>query len=246
MATVAGPPKGKTKDLTLAADGRPRFIVGLSWVPKDTGPAADYGIPPLKDAEGRYDTFYFFKFPFFLLRSCFRFLMTLLAPSLPRNASDPHDLDLFCYIVDRDMKVLHTIGPKEGSLVEPGRKVYHSGENEVGRDPTDAEQIFVELRGLSQEYDQFVFVARSANRNTLADIPDATIRLADAADNSNLLQNTIAAKALPPEKSFGYVFCSLFRKGDGWAIRNIDSFVGKEVDWQLLLQAIELQQGLSG
>ena len=256
MATVAGPPKGKTKDLSIPADGRPRFLVGLSWVPKATGPKIDYSLPQLRDAEGRYDTFYFFKLPFYLARSCLLALFSLVAPLLHQHGitgardgkprtRDPHDLDLYCYIVDRDLKVVETIGPKDASLVESGRKVYHSGENQVGRDATDAEQVFVEMRGLSPEYDQLFFVVKSANRNAMADIPDASIRFADSSDNANLLQNTIAAKALPPGNAFGYVFCSLFRKGDGWAFRNIDSFVGREVDWHLLLQALELQQGLS-
>ena len=258
MSTVAGPSKGKTMDLPIAEGGRPRFLVGLSWVPKEMGPKINYGIPPLKDAEGSYDTLYFFKLPYFLVRSCVLMVAAGLAPMLQRHGvgtgtgkdgkprtPDPHDLDLFCYIVDSDLKVLETIGPKEGTLIETGHKVYHSGENQVGRDPKDAEQIFVEMKGLSPAYDQLFFVVKSANRNMMSDIPDATIRLADSADNANMLQNTVAAKALPPGNAFGYVFCSLFRKGDGWAVRNIDSFVGKEVDWHLLLQALELQQGLS-
>src|SRR5258708_4516164 len=85
MATVAGPPKGKTKDLSIPVDGRPRFLVGLSWVPKDPGPRIDYGLPPLKDGAGRYDTFYFFKLPFFLLRSCALALAALAAPLLHRH-----------------------------------------------------------------------------------------------------------------------------------------------------------------
>lgn len=244
MATVSGPAKGKTQELHLSAQGRPRLLVGLSWVPKDEGPRIRAGIPPLKDAEGLYDTFYFFKLPFFLLRALVLGLVTLFRRHV-KIKSDPHDLDLCCYITDRDYKVLETVGPKEGSLIEPGRKVYHSGEDQTGRNPADAEQIFIEMRGLPAEYDQFFFAVKSANRNTLGDIPDGTIRLVDSGTNEILLQNSIAASALPPGNSFGCVFCSVFRKGEGWAFRNIDSFTGREVDWPLLVRALELQQGLA-
>jgi stress response protein SCP2 len=257
MTTTSGPPKGKTQTVALPADGHGRLMVGLSWAPKEEGPKVDYSIPPLKDAEGQYDTLYFFKLPWFVLRAVALWLFSLVAPVLYRHGlatvkgaksrtPDPHDLDLFCYVADRNFGVIHAIGPKDAALIDPTRKVYHSGEDATGRNPADAEQIFVELRGISLEYDQLFFVVKSANRNTLADIPEGSIRLVDSASNEVLLQNVVSARALPPGNSFGYVFCSLSREfSGGWSFRNIDSFVGREVDWNLLVQALVLQQGLA-
>ncbi len=257
MSTISGPPKGKTQDIVLPADGHARLMVGLSWAPKAEGPKVDYSVPPLKDADGRYDMFYFFKLPWFLVRALALWLFSFVSPVLYRHGigsvagaksrtPDPHDLDLCCYIADRNLSIVHTVGPKESSLIDPTRKVYHSGEDQTGRNPADAEQIFVELRGISLEYDQFFFVVKSANRNTMGDIPEGSIRLLDSGSNEMLLQNAVSAQALPPGNSFGYVFCSLFRRADGgWSFRNIDSFVGRQVDWPLLVQALVLQQGLA-
>lgn len=256
MVTVNGPRKGTTSPLPVPAGGAGRFLVGLSWVPKDEGPKIRPVIPPLKDEQGHYDTFYFFKLPYFLLRAALMGIVSVVAPSLRRRGigvpkearpktPDPHDLDLFCYILDHDMQVLQLVGPKDAALIEPGRKIYHSGENQTGRDATDAEQIFLETRGLPPEYHYFFFVVKSANRNEMGDIPDGNVRLADSAVNANLLQSLMTARAAPPGNSFGYVFCSIFRDGEGWSFRNIDSFVGREVDWHMLLPALDLQRGLA-
>jgi stress response protein SCP2 len=255
MVTVNGPRKGTMSPLPVPAGAAGRFLVGLSWVPKDEGPKIRPAIPPLKDEQGHYDTFYFFKLPWFLLRAAAQGIASLVAPVIHRHGlglskearpknPDSHDLDLFCYILDHDMQVLQLVGPKDAALIEPGKKIYHSGENQTGRDTTDAEQIFLETRGLPPEYHYFFFVVKSANRNEMGDIPDGNIRLADSAANANLLQNLMTERAAPPGNSFGYVFCSIFRDGDGWSFRNIDSFVGREVDWHLLLQALDLQKGL--
>jgi stress response protein SCP2 len=256
MVTVSGPLKGTTSPLPVPAGGAGRFLVGLSWVPKSEGPKIHTGIPPLKDDQGHYDTFYFFKLPYFVLRAAVLGVAAIIAPVIHRHGigmsketrpknSDPHDLDLFCYILDHDMQVLQLVGPKDAALIEPGKKIYHSGENQTGRDATDAEQIYLETRGLPPEYHYFFFAVKSANRNQMGDIPDGNVRLADSAANVNLLQNLMTARAAPPGNSFGYVFCSIFRDGDGWSFRNIDSFVGKEVDWHLLLQALDLQKRLA-
>ena len=255
MVTVNGPRKGTMSPLPVSGAAG-RFLVGLSWVPKDEGPKIRPAIPPLKDEQGRYDTFYFFKLPWFFVRAAVMGVASVISPVLHRRGiagskdgrsktSDPHDLDLFCYILDHDMQVLHLVGPKDAALIEPGKRIYHSGENQTGRDATDAEQIFLETRGLPPEYHYFFFIVKSANRNTMGDIPDGNVRLADSAANTNMLQNLMTARAAPPGNSFGYVFCSVFRDGDGWSFRNIDSFVGKEVDWHLLLQALDLQKGLA-
>jgi stress response protein SCP2 len=235
MPTVTGPAKGVSA--TLSLEGAGRLLVGLSWEPKESGPKPKSTVPALRDAQGHYDNFYLFKLPVYLLRTLFDAVFHLHRAAA---APDPHDLDLFCYVFDPSMTLTHVIGPKNAELIDPSRKVYHSGENQTGKTASDAEQIFVETRGLPRDYHTFIFVVKSANSYTLGDIPDAAVRLADSATNTNRLQNTIAAKAMPPGNTYGYVFCSMFREGDGWAVRNLDSFAGRAVDWNLLLPALEV------
>jgi stress response protein SCP2 len=234
MATVTGPAKGKAAPLPL--EGAGRILAGLSWTPKaDGAPSGKIPVPQLRDAEGRYDSFYFFRLPVYYARLLFRALA-----GAGRRGGDPHDLDLFCYVFDRDMQLLHVVGPKNAELIDPSRKIYHSGENQTGREKADAEQVFVETRGLPPEYHSLTFVVKSANSYSLADIPDAGVRLADSASNTDHLLNTVAAKAMPPGNAYGYVFCSVARDGAGWTVRNIDSFAGRAVDWNLLLPALEM------
>lgn len=236
MATMTGPEKGSAA--ALPVDGGGRFLAGLSWTPKaGAAPKKAAGIPALRDAEGRYDSFYFFKLPYHLARVLFHAAAQTFRGR--DRGGDPHDLDLFCYVFDRDMRLLHVVGPKNAELIDPAKKIYHSGENQTGREGGDAEQVFVETRGLPDAYHSMTFVVKSANSHSLADIPDATVRLADSATNTNRLLNTVAAKAMPPGNAYGYVFCSLFRDAGGWSVRNIDSFAGRAVDWNLLLPALE-------
>jgi stress response protein SCP2 len=242
MATVTGPKKGTTTPLTLAGGSSGRLLAGLSWTPKLEKKRVKYSIPPLKDEEGRYDTFYFFKLPFLLAYQTVRVVVGAITPSLPKKGetTDPHDLDLYCYIFDADFKLVQSVGPKDADVIDSSGKIYHSGEDQVGREAKDAEQIFVETREIPGSYQHLFFVVRSANRHQMGDIPDGSVRLSDSAANMNILQTQITAKAMPPGNSYGYVLCRLSRDGDGWTLRNFDSFVGKEVDWSLLLPSADL------
>jgi stress response protein SCP2 len=247
MAHV-GPQKGKTAPLKLSPEGA-RFLVGLSWAPKDGPKRKRIEVPHLKDEQGNYDNLYFLKLPVYIGQVIIQGIAGLLPDkSAPRteggaNPADGHDLDLYCYIFDRNMQLYQVIGPKVGELIDPSQKIYHSGENQHGRQGNDAEQIFVETRGLPPDYHNFIFVVKSANSNAMSDIPEGIIRLADSASNTNALENHIAEKAQPPANSFGYVFCCLTREGENWAVRNIDSFTGRAVDWSLMLPAIEWTKG---
>lgn len=247
--THIGPAKGKTASLQLSTDGTSRFLVGLSWAPKDGRKRKHIEVPHLKDENGRYDNLYFFKLPVYIGRVLIQGIAGLL-PHKPvpkadgaANPADVHDLDLYCYIFDRGMQLYQVIGPKVGVLIDPSQKIYHSGENQQGKQGNDAEQIFVETRGLPADYHNFIFVVKSANSNAMSDIPEGIIRLADSASNTNALENHIAEKAQPPANSYGYVFCCVTREGDSWAFRNIDSFTGRTVDWSLMLPAIEWTKG---
>jgi stress response protein SCP2 len=249
-----GPAKGKTASLQLTAEGTSRFLVGLSWAPKDGRKRKKIEVPHLRDENGHYDNLYFFKLPVYIGRVLVQGIVGLLpqkvaapkadnAANPSANPADGHDLDLYCYIFDRNMQLYQVIGPMVGVLIDPSQKIYHSGENQQGKQGNDAEQIFVETRNLPPDYHNFIFVVKSANSNAMSDIPEGIIRLADSATNANALENHIAEKDQPPANSFGYVFCCVTREGDQWAFRNIDSFTGRAVDWSLMLPAIEWTKG---
>ncbi len=237
--------KGPAQPLLIAPEGDRRFLVGLSWGPTQFRKLRVH-VPQLKDENGHYDLFYFFKLPFHLFRIVTLSLIRLGAPDLYRRGVDDgkavedagrYDLDLSCYVFDAAMNLKCVIGPEEGNYSDASKKVYHSGDQIHGSaGSSDVEQAFVETRGLPDDYMHFYFVVETDGRYSLNETPNATVRLACSRTNKSALRKTIQ----PPATSHahGYVFAHVFRDGDGWAFRDVSEFADFDAGWVKTLQQI--------
>lgn len=240
--------KGPAHPLVIAPEGDRRFLVGLSWGPTQFRKLRVH-VPQLKDADGRYDVFYFFKLPFHLFRIVVLSLIRLCAPDLYRRGvadgravedAGRYDLDLSCYVFDSHMNLKCVIGPEEGNYSDASKKVYHSGDQIHGSAGAgDDEQAFVETKNLPDDYAHFFFVVETDGRYSLNETPNASVRLACSRTNKNALQKQIA----PPEggHAHGYVFCHVFRDGDGFAYRDISEFAEFSAGWVKTLKQISLR-----
>ena len=237
--------KGPAQPLKIDPAGERRFVVGLSWGPTQFRKLRVH-VPQLKDENGHYDVFYFFKLPFHLFRIFVLSLIRLGAPDLYRRGVDDgkdvedagrYDLDLSCYVFDGHMNLKCVIGPEEGNYADASKKVYHSGDQIHGSaGASDVEQAFVETRGLPDDYVHFYFVVETDGRYSLSETPNATVRLACSRTNKNALLKTIA----PPADSHahGYVFAHVFRDGDNWSFRDVSEFAEFNAGWIKTLKQI--------
>ncbi|HYD18791.1 MAG TPA: TerD family protein [Patescibacteria group bacterium] len=244
---IATPQPGlaPAQPLYISPEGERRFIVGLSWGPAQFRKLRVH-VPQLRDENGHYDVFYFFKLPFHLFRIFVLSLIRLSAPDLYRRGVDDgrkvndagrYDLDLSCYVFDRDMHLKCVIGPAEDTYVDPSKKLYHSGDQIHGSEGSgDDEQAFVETRGLPDEYHHFFFVVETDGRYSLCETPNIVLRLADSRTNTNALRAAVTAPA--GSRAHGYVFAHVFRDGDGFAAREIGEFAEFSAGWVKTLQGI--------
>lgn len=238
--------KGPAHPLQIDPAGDRRFVVGLSWGPTQFRKLRVH-VPQLKDENGHYDLFYFFKLPFHLFRIFVLSLIRLGAPDLYRRGvvdgksvedAGRYDLDLSCYVFDSHMNLKCVIGPEEGNYSDPSKKVYHSGDQIHGSAGTsDDEQAFVETKNLPEDYAHFFFVVETDGRYSLNETPNASVRLACSRTNKNALLKQISA----PQGAHGYVFCHVFREGDGFAYRDISEFADFDAGWVRTLKQVALR-----
>lgn len=253
VSSFAG--KGPAVPLEISQQGVKRFVVGLAWGSRGHG-FVEIPVPHLRDENGHYDIFYFFKLPFHLFRITVLALLRLVAPEFHRRGvtdfqtwkqgikdAGRYDLDLSCFAFDSEMRLQCVIGPSEEVYADESRKVYHSGDDKQGSAGVgDDEQAFVETLDLSDDYAHFFFVVETDGRYSLNETPNATVRLADSRTNKNAVKHTIA----PPEDSdaHGYVFCHVFRDAgskSGWAYRDISEYVPFSTDWVKYLQQLSMR-----
>lgn len=247
MAALIGPAKGEGGELEIFPEGKRRFVVGLSWTPRALPKLkVDIAAPPAKDNTAGQIAHFLMK-PFDLVRIFFLSFFRLLAFSKMAGKeadregrdvkADQFDLDLDCYIFDRALNHKFTVTAENADhLVDPSRRVYHTGDDQSGMGGGDAEQIFVETSGLPAEYHHLFFVVRSDCKYSFAEFQDPKVRLADCKSGKNALQNAIAPDG--GAKAYNYVFCHVFRDGEGWRFRNLDACEGDGVKWEEYLPGL--------
>lgn len=248
--------KGPALPLPVSQEGERRFMVGLSWG-EHVEDNWDIKIPHLKDENGHYDLFYFFKLPFHLFRIITLSIIRLLMPDLyRRGVSDydtrkrgiedagRYDLDLLCYVFDHKMDLKCVIGPADGNYTDASKKVYHSGDHQHGSaGSSDDEQAFVETRGLPDDYAHFFFVVETDGRYSLGETPNATVRLTCSRTNTDALKKPVVIDS--GKDAHGYIFCHVFRDGaeggSGWAYRDISEYEPFNADWVKVLKHLSLR-----
>lgn len=234
--------RGETGRLLITHEGAMRFLVGLAW----DAPAPPKDVKLAKPADeddlaGRVTQLVLAPFEFIrvLVLAFVKLVRTGSYVETLRKQDDvkgrdknapQFDLDLDCYIFDDAMQLQTVISTEGDGLVDPSRKVYHTGDQQGGTGAGDAETIFVETHGLPAHYRHFFFVAKSDSKFSLKEFLNAVIRLADSKTNDNALQNSIAPSAALNE--YNYVFCHVWREGEAWHFRNIAEYLGDDVQWE--------------
>lgn len=246
MPTVKGLPKGKAAPLTISQDAARRFVVGLSWDPK--APPKPKALPSFPSGDPAAMAVWVLLLLPRLVLLPFRMMFSPVIAAdarakeqwgkaddaAGRDKDSPHfDLDLACYVFDKDFNQLAYVGPENAAFIDASKKIYHSGEDQSGFGGPDDETISVETLGLPENYHHFFFVVECDSKFSLEEIRNPAIRLADGKTNENAIEATLT----PPAhyNAHGFAFCHVWRDGDGFMLRNLEEYTGDNVDWPKLL-----------
>jgi len=240
-------PKGGGGKLQIAEEGAQRFVVGLSWDPPeapnvkvDIAPAAEKGDKLGQTVDVMMKPFDFFRIFF---QAGNKLLKTgAYAEKLGKDTDTKgrdktaiqYDLDLDCYVFDAALKLQRVVGTEDGALIDPSGKIYHSGDNQGGAGAGDDETIYVETKGLPPNYHHLFFIVKSDSRYHLGEFRNPAVRIADAKTNQNALQLDIAPEA-GAGKFYNFVFCHVYRDGEGWRFRNLEEYLNDDVEWEFYL-----------
>lgn len=250
MPTTKGPAKGAVTKLKITQEGAKRFFVGLSWNPAQrVGQKIELMKGPDKDAISKIT--HVLLAPFEFIRVLFGASANLAVEAAAQAKytkdedskgrdvkSAAYDLDLDCYIFDQSMKFLRLVGTEDAALVDPSKKVYHTGEDQGGSAGQDDEQVFVETNGLPSDYHHFYFVVKCDSKYHFAQYDSPFVRLVDSKTGDSQLECRIGPEAgnkedRTGEGKFNYVFCRVSREGEnGWKFETIDEYVDENWDFE--------------
>lgn len=142
-----------------------------------------------------------------------------------------HDLDLVCYVYNKDKNFIAKVGAKSDHSLEEIGQIYHSGDNLEGLGEGDDEQISVELKNLMPEIHSVLFMVSIRSGHHFKDIASPEIRLADGYSDHSFLKYSFDSPER--ENHSAYVFCSIFREGEQWAMKNISTYLNVTDDRDL-------------
>lgn len=135
-----------------------------------------------------------------------------------------HDLDLSCYIYDKNKRYIGHVSIEQGHEVDQTGKIYHSGDNVEGVGEGDDEQISVELKDIDPAIATIIFKASIKSGHHFSEVNDPEIRLADGYSEHNFLQLSLLEHNENDKPAF--VFAGLFKNADdGWSVRHIGEFI---------------------
>ena len=146
--------------------------------------------------------------------------------------SSMRDLDLLCFIFDKDKNFVREIGPDPDTMIDEASSVYHSGEEFSGGGLYDDEMVRIEIDKLPANYQHFVFVVVSDSKLSLAECGTFNLRLADSTTDHNFIKDDVDA---PADNSSAYIFAKLSRDDQIWTTEQISKFGDFETDWPTAL-----------
>ncbi len=120
-----------------------------------------------------------------------------------------HDLDLTCFLYDKNKKIIDVISGKNGEIVDKSGSIYHSGDDKDGMGAGDDEQVSVELANIPSNVQHIVFKASISSNHKFSEVEAPEIRLVDAYSKRSI--NKTALNVSNSEKSTGYVFAEIYR-----------------------------------
>ena len=151
-----------------------------------------------------------------------------------RGTNQQHDLDLSCFIYDRDGNYVDYVGSMAQDSMDQTGAVYHSGDDATGEGDGDDESISCELAGLPEETAHLVFVAEIRSAHVFQDIEEPAARIADGMTDKNLLTLNIAATE--GKDASACIMARIYRDATsptGWNLHLIDEYpaISDVSDW---------------
>lgn len=149
-----------------------------------------------------------------------------------------HDLDLACFLFDRDFNVISHVSADPGKSIDETGKVFHSGDNVEGYGDGDDEEISVELLNLDKNIAHIVFTAEIRTGHDFTEISNPEIRLADGYSDHNFLVTQLENETAKDKSA--YAFTHVYREGDQWAVHYLDKYLntGSYESWVEQLTSI--------
>lgn len=142
------------------------------------------------------------------------------AKAISQGKQMHHDLDLACYVYDKEARYICHICAESGQQSDQTGKIYHSGDNIEGVGDGDDEQISVELKDIDPVIDSIIFAASIKSGHSFDEISNPEIRLADGYSGHEFVHRDLSDVALHGANL--YAFIRVYRSGDGWAMHYID------------------------
>ena len=148
-----------------------------------------------------------------------------------------HDLDLSCYIFDKNKRYISHVSVEEGRAVDQTGQIYHSGDNVEGVGDGDDEQVSVELKDIDPTIHALVFKASIKSGHHFGEVTDPEIRLADGYSDHNFLHVSLLGVKDNDKPAFIFI-CLLKNPEDQWMVRHIGEFIDAPEDgnWAEILK----------
>ena len=125
------------------------------------------------------------------------------------------DLDASCMVYDSSGKLVDAIWWKQ--LNSRDGSIVHTGDNRTGAGDGDDESIIVDLQRLSPSVQTLVFVVNSFTGQDFSQIENATCRLVDATNETEIARYVLSGSGHHNSQ----VMAKVSRDGAGWSMTAI-------------------------
>ncbi len=220
------PAKGQSTPLTVSQVGKHRIVIGLSWDKNEKARSwvsfqsqllGSLKIMKKNPATARH----FASNPDLLYQK---------DDQQGREKNDPNfDLDLSCFAFDKDGNFKDWVDPSAYNAIDDASKMYHSGEDMDGEGDIDDEQIHIELKNVEDTYAHFFVVVDSDCMHKISKVNGARVRVGDVQSYQTILETNL--NQLEGSENYSFIFCHVFKKNDGWHVKNISEFVDENQNW---------------
>lgn len=142
-----------------------------------------------------------------------------------RGGAEQHDLDISCFVFDRDGNYIDFVGPMAQDSMDQSGAIYHSGDDATGEGGGDDEFISVELAGLPDDVDSVVFVTEIRSGHVFAQVATPSMRVADGMTNKNLVELDMGDEAGASREAC--IMTRIFRDSGsptGWKVHIIGEY----------------------
>jgi stress response protein SCP2 len=136
-----------------------------------------------------------------------------------------HDLDLCCFVFDRDGNYIDFVGAMAQEAVDQTGAIYHSGDDSTGEGLSDDESISCELGALPLTTAQIVFITEIRSGHTFGQVESPRLRVADGQSDRNLFELTMDAPEAQDKETC--VMIRVFRdrtSPTGWMLQEIGEY----------------------